>query len=118
MRAMNQLKVHIQQAIMALHKQGWSGRKIARELDLDRATVGKYLRQESKPAIVPAGSDPPEGSKPAIVLTGSGEQTSSPAETPSGGKSPGRTSQCQPLREQIQAMVQSGLSAQRFIRTW
>jgi len=74
MRAMNQLKVHIQQAIMALHKQGWSGRKIARELDLDRATVGKYLRQESKPAIVPAGSDPPEGSKPAIVLTGSGEQ--------------------------------------------
>ena len=40
---MYQLKVNQQQSIIALHEQGWSGRRIARELGLDRGTVGKYL---------------------------------------------------------------------------
>ncbi len=40
-RVMYQLKVNQAQSIVALHEQGWSGRRIARELGLDRGTVGK-----------------------------------------------------------------------------
>ena len=36
---MNRLKVKDQQTMIALHEQGWSKRKIARELGLDRVTV-------------------------------------------------------------------------------
>jgi hypothetical protein len=39
---------------IALHQQGWSGWRIARELGLDRGTVAKYLAEESKPATNPA----------------------------------------------------------------
>jgi transposase len=95
---MNELKVHLQQAIIGLHQQGWSKRRIARELGLDRGTVGKYLR-DSKPAISLTGSEESSDSKPAIVLTGS------PA---------GRQSLCEPWREQIELAVQAGLSAQRI----
>ncbi len=38
---MNQLKVNQQQSIIALFEQGWSKRRIARELGLDRLTVRK-----------------------------------------------------------------------------
>ena len=38
---MNQLKVNQRQTIVSLREQGWSKRKIARELALDRATVRK-----------------------------------------------------------------------------
>ena len=44
---MNQLKLSQQQSILTLHKAGWSNRAIARELGLNRETVGKYLRSES-----------------------------------------------------------------------
>ena len=36
---MNQLKVNQQHAIVSLFEQGWSKRRIARELDLDRASI-------------------------------------------------------------------------------
>ena len=39
---MNQLEVNPHQNIVHLHEQGWSRRKIARELGLDRGTVRKY----------------------------------------------------------------------------
>jgi len=125
---MNQLKVNIQQTILTLHQQGWSGRKIARELDLDRGTVSRYLRQGAKPALapsdpgvaagskpanVPAGSQAPDNSKPAIVPTGSAEQGLAQGAS-ARPLQPGRGSQCEPWRPQIQAMVQRGLSAQRI----
>ena len=40
---MNQLKENRQHTIVSLFEQGWSKRRIARELDLDRATVRNYL---------------------------------------------------------------------------
>ncbi len=46
-------KVNQQQSIIALHERGWSGRRIARELGLDRGTVGKYLAVNSKSATNP-----------------------------------------------------------------
>ena len=40
---MNQLKVNVQQSILTLAAHGWSRRRIARELKLDRATVRRHL---------------------------------------------------------------------------
>ncbi len=48
------------QAILALHAKGWSARRIARELKVDRETVGRQIRlrrgADSKPANAPTGS--------------------------------------------------------------
>jgi len=56
---MNQLNVSLQHSIATLAANGWSARKIARELGVHRETVGRYLRPpqpDSKPAIPPPGS--------------------------------------------------------------
>ena len=48
------------QAILKLHEQGWRQRRIARELDVDRETVAKYIRASGcapKPANAPLGSE-------------------------------------------------------------
>lgn len=85
----NRLKMAEVTTIEALRAQGWSARRIARELDLHRDTVRRYLHlaeARSKPAHAPTGSGPPESahaphgpgaasavdrSKPAIAPTGS-----------------------------------------------
>ena len=65
---MNILNVSLQHSISTLAAAGWSRRRIARELGIDRETVGKYLRlEQSKPAIPTLGSEPVPDSKPAIV---------------------------------------------------
>ena len=100
---MYQLKVNEQQSIIALHKQGWSGRRIARELGLDRGTVGKYLAGHSKSATNPQ--------------TGSGEAgLSKPATNPQTGSATvfGPASLCDPWREQIEAALERCLSIQRI----
>src|SRR6516225_495440 len=56
----NVLKVSLLAAIYSLHDKGWSRRRIARELGLNRETVGRYLRL-AKPAISTTG--PPAGRK-------------------------------------------------------
>src|SRR4051812_12903662 len=84
---MNQLIVSLQHSILTLAAKGWSARKIARELGIDRETVGRYLRAvptDSKPAILPAGS------------------------------TAGRTSQCVPWAAVIEQGLLAGLSAQRI----
>ncbi len=60
----NQLTMAKVQAIRALHEKGWRNRRIARELEIDRETVAKYLRAEvcvSKPAKAPIGSKAMDG---------------------------------------------------------
>ena len=70
--AMNQLKVNRQQSIIGLYQQGWSKRRIARELQVDRETVRKYLAAEiSKSPTPQIGSQPDGSSKPATPQTGS-----------------------------------------------
>lgn len=99
---MNQLNVSLQHSIATLAANGWSARKIGRELGVHRETVGRYLRPpepDSKPAIVPPGSLEDSHSKPAIV--------------PAGSKA-GRTSQCAPWRAVIEQGLLAGLSAQRI----
>jgi transposase len=124
---MNQLKMDIQQAISALSRSGWSQRRIARELDIDRETVARYRQlarqaEAPKPAIPPAGSAVDPEPNPAIVPAGpeptagsiSGPTaTPKPAISPTGSK-PGRTSHCEPFEPIIQAGLDGGLSAQRI----
>jgi transposase len=107
--------VHLQQTIATLHGQGWSKRKIARELGLDRGTVGKYLAGKiPKPAIPHTGSETPVEAKSAILPTGSEEATKpKPAISPT-GSSAGRQSLCEPLRQPIEQALATGLSTQRI----
>jgi len=56
----NRLTMAEIQAILSLHEQEWRNRRIARELDVDRETVAKYVRAGScapKPAKAPIGLD-------------------------------------------------------------
>jgi len=124
---MNQLKMDIQQTISTLSRGGWSQRRIARELGIDRETVARYRRlareaQKPNPAIPPAGSEPVEGPNPAIVPPGAEVVTGpsqppaaspNPAISPAGSK-PGRISHCEPFAAFIQAGLDGGLSAQRI----
>jgi hypothetical protein len=94
----NVLKVSLQATIYSLADRGWSQRRIAQELGINRETVGRYLRL-AKPAISTAGSEGAEEAKPANSTA---------------GKNGGRKSQCEPLVATIAAKVEVGLSAQRI----
>jgi len=100
---MNQLNVNQQQTILTLRQQGWSKRRIARELGLDRATVRKYLAEAD--------------SKSPIPQTGSAQSPSPKSPTdPQTGSSTGcgPASLCEPWREQIEQALAQGLSIQRI----
>lgn len=140
----NRLKMARIHAIIGLLEQGWSYRRIARELGVDRETVARYdrLRRSrsnaaistpgsgqsecSKPAIPPPGSGRSECSKPAISTPGS-ELSWNPKPaiptagylledlvSPASAHPPGRDSQCEPFTEGIQKKLDQGLSAQRI----
>ncbi len=60
----NLLKMAISETIRTLHRRGWSQRRIADELGINRETVARHLRQADpppKPAITPPGSTTPDG---------------------------------------------------------
>jgi transposase len=124
----NVLTVSLQATIYSLHDRGWSRRRIARELGIDRETVGRYLllakpaisttgvegAGEAKPAISTAGIEGTGEAKPAISTAGAeGTGEAKPAIS-TAGKGIGRKSQCEPLAEVIMAKVEVGLSAQRI----
>ena len=70
--AVNILNVSLQHSITTLAAKCWSRRRIARELDIDRETVGRHLRLAgSNPAKVLTGSPPDPAANPAIELPGS-----------------------------------------------
>jgi transposase len=138
----NALKMALIEAILSLRRRGWSGRRIARELGVDRETVARYLRmatESSKPAIAPIGAEASSAdSKPAIAPIGAEEpgtdvvqghpeskiasQVQSAALTaPVASIAPkptdvgaGRLSDCAPWRAVIQAKLDQGLTAQRI----
>jgi len=102
---MNQLKVNQQQTIIALHGQGWSKRRISRELGLDRKTVRRHLAAaggSKSPANPQTGSEP-QPSKSPTPQTGS---------LFLGGAGP--DSLCEPWKERIEAALATGLSVQRI----
>ena len=122
----NLLKVAMIDAILALHRQGLSQRRIARELGVNRETVARHLRQAElapKPANAPPGSIAAGAeSKPANAPPGSAALDRAtdggippPGLTPDkAGRGRGRTSECEPWREIIQSKCELGLSAQRI----
>jgi transposase len=127
----NRLKMALEQSIHTLYQQGWSQRRIARELGINRETVSRHLRDfqpTSKPANAPIGSgDVANGSKPANAPIGSdgleggsnvaGVPINSPADQVTSHRAPGevgRFSDCAPWRDQILEKLDLGLSAQRI----
>lgn len=110
----NVLKVSLQTTIYSLRDQGWSRRRIARELGVDRETMSRYLQLRAKPAIPIPGSGAADDSKPAISITGS-ESSDDPKPAISiAGKNAGRQSRCSPLAQVIEGKVEAGLSGQRI----
>ena len=122
----NRLKVAMIDLVLSLHRKGWSQRRIATELEINRETVARYLKQARaapKPANAPPGSDIPEAApKPANAPPGSsgfeiaasaGVQTLSSASDRS-SRARGRPSDCEPWRDIIQSKRNQGLSAQRI----
>jgi transposase len=104
----NQVKMAIQEAITNYSRLGWSRRRMARALGINRETVARYLRLAgSKPAVPPSGL---ECANPAIVPAGAGDPK--PAIVPAGHS--GRVSQCAPFQESIEKALEKGLSAQRI----
>ncbi len=127
----NRLKMARVQSILSLHAQGWSRRRISRELGIDRETVSRYVQLDqqlaakheldpggvSKPANAPiSDSGSPPFSKPANALI-PGPGSSALAEPPIAPIEPtgsGRRSDCEPWREVIVAKRDQGLSARRI----
>ena len=106
----NRLKMPKIQSILALRKHGWSFTRIAKELNLDRETVARYVRQHSKPAEAPPGSEEP---KPAGAPTGSTD--SKPAGAPPGSAAAqSGQSDCEPQRPVIIQKLEQGLTAKRI----
>ena len=68
----NVLKVSLQETICTLDGRGWSGRRIAGELGINRETVGRYLllARLSKPANSTLGSEAGSEPNPAISTPG------------------------------------------------
>ena len=90
----NQLKMSMVNAILTLKQRGWSQRRIARELGIDRETVARYVHLWT------------DGANPATnTPIGSTDQDTQP---------PGPESQCEPYRKVVQDKLQSGLSRQRI----
>jgi transposase len=122
----NLLKMAVRDTVRTLHRRGWSQRRIADELGINRETVARHLRQAdpaSKPANAPPGSTVSQGaSKPANAPPGSEGSESAPEPTaPPPGSTPdsplrgtGRASGCEPWRDPIRAKCDLGLTAQRI----
>ena len=112
----NLLKVREQNAIQQLAAQGWSNRRNATELNLDRKTVRRYAKSGSKsPSISTAGSEVVDESKSPISTAGNpaGAEVVTEALEKLGVRA-GRPSLCDPHREVIVAKLERGLSAQRI----
>jgi hypothetical protein len=103
----NVLKVSLQTTIYSLAQRGWSQRRIAKELGINRETVGRYLRL-SKPAISTTGFEDGQSPKPAISITGNlaGKRESKPAISIA-GIGAGRRSRCEVFAEAIAAKVEA-----------
>ncbi len=111
---MNRLIVSLQHSILTLASRGWSARRIARELAINRETVGRYLR--SKPAIVTTGFLEGEAdSKPAISTLGSeGVEAEAKPAISTTAFSPGRKSDSSSFAAEIETGLTSGLSLKRI----
>ena len=122
----NVLKMPVQNSIQNLAAHGWSVRRIARELHLNRRTVARYLSAPPKcttpVAEVTAGPEPV--SVPAFaakcttpdpkVTTGSDPENPPPAMPSPALPAISSRSKCAAFREIIVPFFEKGLTAQRI----
>ena len=92
------LDVAVKTTILSLVRQGWSYRRIHRELGCDREAISRLVRES--------------GSKPANVPTGSGDEQAITVQT----RPPGPGSQVEPYRAIVESKVKQGLDALRIYR--
>jgi transposase len=120
----NRLKMAEVELIQALLARGWSRRRIARELGMDRETVRRYARVAARPLSgsglkaplnPPLGSDVQNQPNPPPGSAVQNQPNPPPARlsSPKSGSS-GPPSACQPFREIILAALEQGLSGQRI----
>ena len=114
----NQKEEAVINAIIELCKAGRSQRAIARDLGIDRETVGRHIRLwregQSNPAISTAGKTGDREAKPAIPTAGNSTPGESPSDSNPAISTAGRQSLCEPFRERIETELEDGLSAQRI----
>jgi transposase len=131
---MNRLKVSLQQSIITVAARGWSKRRIARELNVDRATVRRQLKPapaeaDANLALGPAapaqanaasnpalGADAAAAAKPATNLD-LGTVAAPEANATSNldlGSRPGPPSLCASFASGIETAVDAGLTAKRI----
>jgi transposase len=144
----NELKMDQRQAIIGLWRLGWSHRRIAAELGIDRETVSRHVRSAARAeaggcgppvssganaAISITGSTTlaagdsgmaspassadaalPEESNAAISITGSTALAAGDSTTAFSLVPVGRRSLCEPLRAEILAGLDKGLTARRI----
>lgn len=112
----NQLTVETIQNIRALQAQGWSQRRIARELGVDRETVRRYWAGvvDSKPATLLTPGSEGDAAEPSPA---SGPAETAVATAAAGPRDPvdtGRPGHCQPFAALIESKLALGLTAQRI----
>lgn len=118
----NHLEMAMIHAIVQLREQGWSARRIARELGINRETVGRHMAAACVKPATPAANPPPgsaalgeglETSKPATALPnpppGAAAVPAAAASVPTGPPSV-----CAPYRALILEKLEQGLSGQRI----
>lgn len=132
----NRLKVGWVHAIETLLTRGWSHRRIARSLGIDRGTVARYARRARAPANAagaPPGSEGGAAEDSAACLDPNAaraplgmEQAGAPSgpAVPDGGVEPSavtaapsppvQRSRCEFFRDIIVAQLEQGLSAKRI----
>ena len=123
----NRLKPVEVSTIRLLWERGWSRRRIARELGLDRGTVRKYVQGW----LSAASADPPEGCSPkpatehleVTAAKPASEHIGTEEQIPAGSKPASdhlevveHRSVCQPYAQLIQSKLDQGLSAQRIFQ--
>jgi transposase len=92
----NVLKMALSEAILSLRRRGWSRRRIARELGIDRATVSRHLRAAREAPIAAnaarrppgPGEDQPVQVQPAPIGSGAPGGDSNAASAPIGSQGP------------------------------
>ena len=120
------------ETIVALHRQGWSKRRIARELGVDRGTIRRLLRTSpqphgdgSSPVVAQTAAESSKTPTPGEVLTGSAAAVVAKPPTPgqvlTGSEyavtAPGAArSKCAPYQQLIEQKIEAGLSAQRIFQ--
>ena len=92
----NRLKVGVVHSIYVLLERGWSQRRIAAALGIDRGTVARYVRlarEGPKPAGAPPGSDEADHATPGAwaadhAAIGAGADSKPATEAPPGSTAP------------------------------